>query len=67
LETIDKQRRRAADARDLIRFYLDFNKEGSQLLEEFRRKGPDEEFKVIFLNFAFYNDLTAITSDRYDY
>ncbi|KAJ3216736.1 Exocyst complex component 5 [Dinochytrium kinnereticum] len=46
LETIDKQRTRAVEARDLIQYFLDFNKdEGHFRLEEYRKSGNDSELK----------------------
>jgi hypothetical protein len=46
LETIDKQRKRATEARDLIQYYLDFNKGESSRLDEFRRSSPEAEAQV---------------------
>ncbi|KAJ3332666.1 Exocyst complex component 5 [Blyttiomyces sp. JEL0837] len=48
LETIDKQRRRAKQARDLIEFYLDFNKETPPKLEEFRKINSETEAEAKF-------------------
>ncbi|KAI8846204.1 exocyst complex component Sec10-like protein [Chytridium lagenaria] len=46
LETIDKQRTRAVEARDLIQYFLDFNKDdGHFRLEEYRKSGSDAELK----------------------
>ncbi|KAJ3417219.1 Exocyst complex component 5 [Chytridiales sp. JEL 0842] len=49
LETIDKQRKRATEARDLIQYYLDFNKGVSIRLEEFRKSSQEAEAQTAII------------------
>lgn len=52
LEIVDKQRSRGSEAKDLIRYYLEFAQGkggGAERLEELRAKGPDSQFEVILL------------------
>ncbi|KAJ3054447.1 Exocyst complex component 5 [Rhizophlyctis rosea] len=46
LETIDKQRTRAMEAKDLIQYFIQFNQGGSKQLEGLRASGPEGEYKA---------------------
>ncbi|KAI8919589.1 exocyst complex component Sec10-domain-containing protein [Entophlyctis helioformis] len=46
LETIDKQKTRAAEAKDLIQQFLEFNKGVFTRLDTLRRSGPEGEYKA---------------------
>ncbi|KAI9357359.1 exocyst complex component Sec10-like protein [Zopfochytrium polystomum] len=59
LETIDKQRSRAAEARDLIQFYLDFNRESPSLLDSFKQSSADAEAQTAVIS----RRLTAIAKE----
>ncbi|TPX60009.1 hypothetical protein PhCBS80983_g02072 [Powellomyces hirtus] len=46
LETIDKQRTRAAEAKDLIQYFIEFNVGNTARLAQVNAAGPEEEFKT---------------------
>ncbi|KAI9175659.1 Exocyst complex component 5 [Blastocladiella emersonii ATCC 22665] len=46
LETIDKLRTKAADVRELLRYFLDFNKGVSDRLEALRTSGPNGQLRA---------------------
>lgn len=54
METIDKQRMRASDAKDLIIFFGQFMNGTSARLEELRNGTPDDQIRVS----AEYDDAT---------
>ncbi|KAI8805612.1 exocyst complex component Sec10-like protein [Cladochytrium replicatum] len=49
LETIDKQRTRAVEAKDLIQHYIDFNAGNTSRLDEIMAGGPDGEYKAAII------------------
>ncbi|KAJ3279781.1 Exocyst complex component 5 [Borealophlyctis nickersoniae] len=49
LETIDKQRTRAMEAKDLIQYFLEFNGGGSSRLETLRASGHEGEYKAAII------------------
>ncbi|KAJ3021108.1 Exocyst complex component 5 [Thoreauomyces humboldtii] len=46
LETIDKQRTRAAEAKDLIQYFIEFNAGNTRRLDQVKATGPEGEFKT---------------------
>ncbi|KAJ3152868.1 Exocyst complex component 5 [Geranomyces variabilis] len=46
LETIDKQRTRAAEAKDLIQYFIEFNAGNTSRLDDVNAAGPEGEFKT---------------------
>jgi len=46
MESIEKQRARATEARDLIMYFLDFNQGEGSLLGELRMQGIEGEYKA---------------------
>ncbi|KAJ3045432.1 Exocyst complex component 5 [Rhizophlyctis rosea] len=46
LETIDKQRTRATEAKDLIGYFIQFNSGGAKGLEALRGSGPEGKYKA---------------------
>ncbi|KAJ3285564.1 Exocyst complex component 5 [Rhizoclosmatium sp. JEL0117] len=61
LETIDKQRRIAAEAKDLIYYFQDFNRKrvGGEALDGFRKTGADQEAQTA----SIVRRLNAISKD----
>lgn len=49
LETIDRQRRRAEEAIDLIQYFIEFNKGLTKRLDKLRKSGPDGEYKTVII------------------
>ncbi|KAJ3124738.1 Exocyst complex component 5 [Nowakowskiella sp. JEL0407] len=49
LETIDKQRARAVEARDLIQHYIELNDKNSNRLDELRKSGIEGECKAAII------------------
>eukprot|EP00842_Homolaphlyctis_polyrhiza_P005298 jgi/Hompol1/576/HPOL_004168-RA len=49
LETIDKQKTRAAEAKDLIQYFLEFNKGIFTRLDALRKSGPEGEYKAAII------------------
>jgi poly(3-hydroxyalkanoate) synthetase len=46
LETVDKQRTRAIEARELIEYYLEFASQRVDRLEDLRMSGPEDQLKA---------------------
>ncbi|KAI8824861.1 exocyst complex component Sec10-like protein, partial [Fimicolochytrium jonesii] len=46
LETIDKQRQRAAEAKDLIQYFAEFNAGNTRRLDDVKDEGAEGEFKT---------------------
>ncbi|KAI9102714.1 exocyst complex component Sec10-like protein [Phlyctochytrium arcticum] len=46
LENIDKQRTRAAEAKDLIQYFIEFNTGNSTRLDDLKERGHEGEFKA---------------------
>ncbi|RKP09744.1 exocyst complex protein [Thamnocephalis sphaerospora] len=49
LETVDKQRIRAIEARELIEYYLEFASQRVDRLEDLRMAGPDDQLKAAII------------------
>ena len=47
LEQIDRQRTRAADAKELIHYFADFNRGDTESLDQVKNSGKDGERKVM--------------------
>ncbi|RKP26286.1 exocyst complex component Sec10-like protein, partial [Syncephalis pseudoplumigaleata] len=67
LDTVEKQRNRAIEARELIEYYLEFADQRVDRLEDLRMSGPDDQLKAAIIArriYAIAKDVTTEGSEK---